>query len=165
MSRANRPRLAHSLHSESGIKALRRNTKNLLSHFYCPKNCLWNQTQGVIFLNNLIYLFLAVLGLCYCEGFLWLWSTGSRAKAEDGLSCSEVCGIFLGLNLCLLHWQVDFLPPSHRGSPGELFYFSFCREMFTRGMLHFLLFLQHRHWWAQKGQVAGDLKPCEICQR
>ena len=28
-------------------------------------------------------------------------------------------GIFLtqGLNLCLLHWEVDSLPPSHQGSP------------------------------------------------
>ena len=35
------------------------------------------------------------------------------------LSCSFACGIFLaqGLNLCLLHWQADSLPPSHQGSP------------------------------------------------
>ena len=34
------------------------------------------------------------------------------------LSCSEACGIFpdLGLNLCLLHLQVDSLPLSHQGS-------------------------------------------------
>ena len=32
------------------------------------------------------------------------------------LSCSMACGIFLGLglNLCLLHWQVDSLPQSHQ---------------------------------------------------
>ena len=37
----------------------------------------------------------------------------------QGLSCSEACGIFpdQGLNLCLLHWQVDSLPLSHLGSP------------------------------------------------
>ena len=47
-----------------------------------------------------------------------LKSTGSIAVAH-GLSCSLACGIFLdqGLNLCLLHWQVDSLPLSHRGSP------------------------------------------------
>ena len=36
-----------------------------------------------------------------------------------------VRGIFLdqGLNLCLLHWQVDSLPLSHQGSPVHLFFF------------------------------------------
>ena len=34
------------------------------------------------------------------------------------LSCSSICGIFLdqGSNLCLLHWQADFLPLSHQQS-------------------------------------------------
>ena len=34
-----------------------------------------------------------------------------------GLSCSEVCGIFLdqGLNLCFPHWQADSLSLSHQG--------------------------------------------------
>ena len=33
--------------------------------------------------------------------------------AAHGLSCSTACGIFpdQGLNLCLLHWLVDSLPP------------------------------------------------------
>ena len=33
--------------------------------------------------------------------------------------CSTACGIFLdqGLNLCLLHWQVDSLPVNHQGNP------------------------------------------------
>ena len=36
-----------------------------------------------------------------------------------GRSYSAACGIFpgQGLNLCLLHWQVDSLPLSHQGSP------------------------------------------------
>ena len=36
-----------------------------------------------------------------------------------GISCSAAYGIFLdqGLNLCLLHRQVDSLPPSRQGSP------------------------------------------------
>ena len=43
-----------------------------------------------------------------------LWST-----ARNGLSCSVTCEIFRdqGLNLCLLHRQVDSLPLSHQGSP------------------------------------------------
>ena len=46
-----------------------------------------------------------------------LQSTGSVVVAHR-LSCSMACGIFLdqGLNLCLLHWQTDSLPPSHQGS-------------------------------------------------
>ena len=33
-----------------------------------------------------------------------------------GLSCSEVCGIFLGqeLNPCPLHWQADSQPLDHQ---------------------------------------------------
>ena len=39
-----------------------------------------------------------------------LWSAGTVA-VERALSCSVPRGIFLGegLNLCLLHWQVDSL--------------------------------------------------------
>ena len=47
-----------------------------------------------------------------------LWSTGSVVVAHR-LSCSAARRIFLdlGLNPCLLHWQVDSLPLSHQGSP------------------------------------------------
>ena len=40
-----------------------------------------------------------------------------------GLSCSMACGIFpdRGLNLCLLHGQMDPLPWSHQGSPSMCF--------------------------------------------
>ena len=40
-----------------------------------------------------------------------------------GLRASVACGIYpdQGLNLCLLHWQVDSLPLSHQGSNGVLF--------------------------------------------
>ena len=49
-----------------------------------------------------------------------LQSTSSVVVVE-GLSCITACEIFLdqGLNLCLLHWQVDSLPLSHQGSPKE----------------------------------------------
>ena len=59
-----------------------------------------------------------------------LWHTGSvvgACRLQDmgllvvvpGLSCSTACGIFLdqGLNPCPLHWQVDFYPLHHQGSP------------------------------------------------
>ena len=47
-----------------------------------------------------------------------LQSTGSVVVAH-GLSCSEVCGIFLdqGSNLYPLHWLVDSFPLSHQESP------------------------------------------------
>ena len=47
-----------------------------------------------------------------------LQSTSSVVVAK-GLSCFTACEILLdqGLNLCLLHWQVDSLPLSHQGSP------------------------------------------------
>ena len=39
-----------------------------------------------------------------------------------GLSCFAACGVFpdQDLNLCLLLWQLDSLPPSHQGSPAHL---------------------------------------------
>ena len=45
-----------------------------------------------------------------------LCSTGSVGAAH-GLSCSVACGILPDRrsNLCLLHWQADSLPLSHRG--------------------------------------------------
>ena len=43
----------------------------------------------------------------------------SSVVVAKGLRCFTACEIFLdqGLNLCLLHWQVDSLPLSHQGSP------------------------------------------------
>ena len=51
-----------------------------------------------------------------------LRALGSRAVARR-LSCSSACGIFpdQGSNPCLLHWQADSLPLSHRGSPWRHF--------------------------------------------
>ena len=55
--------------------------------------------------------------------FQQLWLPDSRALTQElwvhGLSCSEACGIILdqGLNLGLLHWQVNSLPLSYQGSP------------------------------------------------
>ena len=44
-----------------------------------------------------------------------LWGKQASVVVAHGLSCSLAYRIFLdqGLNLCLLHWQVDSLPLSH----------------------------------------------------
>ena len=51
-----------------------------------------------------------------------LQGTGSIFVAH-GLSCPVARGIFLnqGSNLCLLYWQADSLPCSHKGSPPFVF--------------------------------------------
>ena len=49
---------------------------------------------------------------------------------NTGLGCLFLLqGIFLtqGLNLCLLHWQVDSLPTHHLGSPGDICLYSYIR--------------------------------------
>ena len=98
------------------------------------------------FFRFLFYLlFLTLLGLrCFsrtlsrCSVGFSLLSTGSRAGAlvvvVHGLSCSKACGIFLdqGLNPCLCHWQADFLPLNHQGSP-RLSSFKDCFDYLGRG--------------------------------
>ena len=56
-------------------------------------------------------------GLSRCSS----WALECRPSCGAGLS--EACGIFLGqgLSLCLLHWQVGFLPLSHQESPAPVF--------------------------------------------
>ena len=55
-----------------------------------------------------------------------LQSTGSGVVVH-GLSCSMACGIFpeQGLNLCLLHRQVDYLPLNHQESPPPILFIFF----------------------------------------
>ena len=51
------------------------------------------------------------------------------------LGCSIVSGIFLDqeLNLGLLHWQVNSLPLSHKGSPeAQALYVSMQKELSER---------------------------------
>ena len=54
---------------------------------------------------------------------LLLRSTGSRRAGSvvvaHGPGCSAACGIFpdQGSNPCPLHWQADFQPLRHQGSP------------------------------------------------
>ena len=91
-----------------------------------------------------IYLFMAVLGLCFCARAssscgkwgplfiavrgplsrpLLLRSTGSRCPGSvivaHGPNCSAACGIFpdQGSNPCPLHWWADSQPLRHQGSP------------------------------------------------
>ena len=58
---------------------------------------------------------------------LLLQSTGSRCAGSvivaHGPSCSAACGIFpdQGSNPCPLHWQADFQPLHHQGSPAYVF--------------------------------------------
>ena len=95
--------------------------------------------RQVLFLKKDYYLFLVVLCLCCClssslvvaiGGYCLvaevslvaehgLQSTGSEVVHRLSCSAAPGSGIFLdqGLNLCLLHWQVDSLPLYHQGSP------------------------------------------------
>ena len=73
---------------------------------------------AIKFTYNLIYLFLAVLGLHCCMGFSIVvesWGYSSFSAWAGLSSCSVVCGIFeaQGLNPRLLHWQAHSLPLSH----------------------------------------------------
>ena len=45
--------------------------------------------------------------------YIYIFGGGARVRY------SEACGIFpgQGLNPCLLHWQADCLPLTHRGRP------------------------------------------------
>ena len=70
-----------------------------------------------------------------------LQSTGS-VVVLNGLSCSSVCGIFLdqGWNPCPLHWQVNSLPLSHRGSRSYAFWMCFLQ-------FRFYCFYGHLYWF------------------
>ena len=90
---------------------------------YPAAGSLGHRTNTYLIFKNkfiyLIYLFLAVLGLCcsarasHCGGFSRCRARALGARAPvvvaHGLSCSVACGIFLdqGLNQCPLHWQED----------------------------------------------------------
>ena len=100
----------------------------MLTYFDRNDNPNLQFTLHPIFFFNIIYLFLAVLGLCCFMGFSLVAVRRllvALASAENGsivvahgLSSSEARGIFLdqGLNLCVFHLQTDALPLSHQGS-------------------------------------------------
>ena len=103
----------------------------------------------IIFFKIFIYLFMAVLGLCFCARAFP--SCGKRgpvfiamrvpltiaaspvathrlrragsATVAHGPSRSAACGIFpdRGSNPCPLHWQADSQPLRHQGSPTIIF--------------------------------------------
>ena len=61
-------------------------------------------------------------GLSLSRPLLWRSTSSRRAGSvavAHGPSCSAACGIFpdQGLNPCPLHWQADFQPLRHQGSP------------------------------------------------
>ena len=54
------------------------------------------------------------------HGAQWLRFPGSRAQAQS-FRCTDLVAlrhVDQGLNLCLLHWQVDSISLNHHGSPG-----------------------------------------------
>ena len=63
---------------------------------------------------------------------LLLRSTGSRRAGSVVVghrpSCSAACGIFpdQGSNPCPLHWQADYQPLRHQGSPEYVY---FCKKL------------------------------------
>ena len=75
-----------------------------------------------------------------------LWSTGSIVVAHR-FSCFTACGIFLdqGSNPYLLHWQADFLPLSHQGSPMSFLHFCWTDKtsMLTQFIKNFLKMTEH----------------------
>ena len=70
------------------------------------------------------------------NSFLTPWTVAHQAPLpwdspgkNTGVGCHFLLqGIFLmqGLNLCVLHWQVDSLPLSHHGSPLRFHNFKMC---------------------------------------
>jgi len=66
--------------------------------------------------------------------------TGSTTVAH-GLNCSTASGIFLGLNPCPLHWQLDSYPLCHQQSPAvfwfltQHFLWPYCHSSFSISIL------------------------------
>ena len=117
----------------------------------------------------------------HCSGFscCWTWALGAQASVAGahGLSSwgfqalehrfnscgtragySVVCGIFLDQrsNLCLLHWQADFSPLSHQGSPRSAPSISFihfpkqlavCWTLYLCPINSFSMFYQNVIWF------------------
>ena len=87
----------------------------VLGFHYCTRTFSSCDEQGLLF-AVVLGLLIAVASLVVEHRLESTWVSGVEAC---GLSCPLACGIFLdqGLNLCLLHWQVDSLPLSYQGSP------------------------------------------------
>ena len=66
----------------------------------------------------------------------------------NGLSCSAAYGIFpdQGLNMFLLHWQADSLPPSHQESPiANISYFCLVLSNSEDALSYIISFDPHKH--------------------
>ena len=93
--------------------------QGLLSNCGVQASCCGAKTRGLAGFNNCSVI--AASGLQNLGSVIAasrLQSMGSIIVAR-GFSCSVACGVFpdQGLNLYLLHWQVDSSPVSHQGSP------------------------------------------------
>ena len=75
------------------------------------------------------------------------WTVAHEAPLSVGFSRQEYCSglpfpsqrVFLtqGSNLCLLHWQADSLPLSHKGKPKDCIRYSlFLTVLFTYYSIH-----------------------------
>ena len=105
-------------------------------------------------------LFIAMTSLCCRQNtssrvhrLQWLWHMGLAVVVPEfqrtgsivvvhPLSCSVVCGIFLGQgsNPCLLHWQADSLPRRHQGCPRIFFKYKLQNYSFHIFFLKFFFY-------------------------
>ena len=98
---------------------------------------------------------------------LLLRSTGSRrtdsAVVAHGPSCSAACGIFpdQGSNPCPLHWQADFQPLHHQGSPNFLLNEIKKKEPLSFTVNHpFIMYCaQDSYLWIQVSSWPHGLQP------
>ena len=103
----------------SGLWYWRLTAPTLKGNDSSARNSLAKQVQ--LFSHSVVVHSLLPHGLSPTR-LLCPWDSPSK---DTGVRCHSLFqGIFLtqGLNLhllCLLHWQVDSLPLSHQGSPGE----------------------------------------------
>ena len=88
----------------------------------------------------------------WCAGLslswpLLLWSTGSRRAGSvvvaHGPSCSAACGIFpdRGSNPCPQHWQANYQPLCHQGSPHYIFLRSFYGSIKKWIIISYLMYI------------------------
>ena len=140
---------------------LSREVVDVTAKLFWVQFCLWQR----VLLVNIIYLFLAVLGLhCWVQAVFQLQRARATLQqcaglscrelaqqlrctdsvvAEQGFKCSVACGVFpdQGSNPCLLHWQADSLPLSPQGSLMRSFIITLFYRAFSSLFLLFTFFL------------------------
>ena len=105
--------LSHPIHSPTGPMRQLRKMEYLQRHVPC-----WTFSGGKNFYSsNGCLVAKSCPTLLRPTGLLCQWNSPDK---NMGMGCHFLLqGLFLmqGSNSCLLHWQVDSLPPSHQGSP------------------------------------------------